>query len=142
MIDHALGWAMAASLLTFLLAADALAQSRSEEDSMRGRVEYETYCAACHGALGNGQGPAADALKVPPTDLTTLSERYGDPLPRPKLVEFIDGRKPVVSHGNREMPIWGKRLWENVPSHTRESQKRSTMLVIIDYLDSLQKKSE
>src|SRR5437870_5993604 len=36
---------------------------------------YNTYCAVCHGRDGRGAGPAAEALKAAPTDLTTLAKK-------------------------------------------------------------------
>jgi mono/diheme cytochrome c family protein len=126
------------TLFTATLAQSAAAQTPSDAPSVRGQAEYEKYCASCHGLKGDGHGPVAPAMNVPPTDLTTLGERYGQPLPRTKLMAFIDGRRPLISHGSREMPIWGEKLWENLPSRTPEARKRSTILVIIDYLDSLQ----
>src|ERR1700747_3834949 len=35
---------------------------------------FASYCAVCHGADGKGNGPAASALKAPPTNLTALSK--------------------------------------------------------------------
>ncbi len=35
-----------------------------------GAALYPAHCAACHGAEGRGDGPAAKGLKVPPADLT------------------------------------------------------------------------
>ncbi len=37
---------------------------------MAGAALYPTQCAACHGAQGRGDGPAAAGLPVPPADLT------------------------------------------------------------------------
>jgi mono/diheme cytochrome c family protein len=122
----------AAVTLAFVMPATA------EAGSERGQAEYEKYCAACHGLAGDGKGPAAAAMSTPPTDLTQLGARYGTPLPKTKLVAFIDGRRPLIAHGDREMPIWGEQLWKDLPSRTPEARKRSTMLVIIDYLDTLQ----
>lgn len=39
-------------------------------DHSTGRVLYAEYCASCHGANGNGKGPAAANLKPPPIDFT------------------------------------------------------------------------
>lgn len=36
-----------------------------------GKKIYGTYCAACHGAAGKGDGPAAPVLKPPPRDFTS-----------------------------------------------------------------------
>jgi hypothetical protein len=80
----------------------------------------------------------APVLTVAPTNLRTLGQRYGMPLPKQELMGFIDGRRPVVAHGSREMPIWGVRLYEDVPSLTPEARKRGAILVILDYLESIQ----
>lgn len=37
---------------------------------------YTAYCAVCHGIDGKGKGPAAEALKVPPTDLTVEEQAF------------------------------------------------------------------
>ncbi len=43
--------------------------------SNSGKEMFNNYCAVCHGRHGKGDGPAAAALKVPPTDLTTLAQK-------------------------------------------------------------------
>lgn len=130
--------ALASGLLAFALAHTAVAQRSPENTGKRGMAEYQKYCAACHGVNGDGDGLVAGALKVAPTDLTRLQERHGRPLPRQKLMEFIDGRRPLIAHGSREMPVWGERLWENLPSRTPEMRIRGSILVILDYLESIQ----
>lgn len=49
-------------------AADPVASSAA--DPAAGGVLYAASCTACHGAKGDGKGPAAIALKPKPTDLT------------------------------------------------------------------------
>ena len=44
-------------------------------DSIAGRDSFEFYCASCHGTRGKGDGPIASALKVAPSDLTSLARR-------------------------------------------------------------------
>lgn len=38
-----------------------------------GEVLYNQYCASCHGAKGDGKGPAAAALKPKPTDFLDMA---------------------------------------------------------------------
>src|ERR1700683_3725370 len=49
----------------------------TKTSSTSGSEMFINYCAVCHGKSGNGDGPAASALKVPPADLTTLAKRNG-----------------------------------------------------------------
>lgn len=104
-----------------------------------GRAPYEQYCASCHGAAADGQGPVAESFAEPPPDLRQLARKYGSPLPRPKLIEFIDGREMVRAHGTRDMPVWGEKLLAGVPPGAgNEAFKRGTIAVILDYLETLQ----
>jgi putative copper export protein/mono/diheme cytochrome c family protein len=51
------------------------------ESIARGASLYPANCASCHGPAGQGDGPAAAALKVPPADLTAahvLDHSEGD----------------------------------------------------------------
>ena len=48
-----------------------------------GEEMYNTYWAVCcHGQDGRGAAPAAEALKTPPTDLTTLAQKTVGNIPR------------------------------------------------------------
>ncbi len=52
-------------MLSWMLVPLALAA-----DPAAGRALYAASCTACHGAAGDGKGPAAVALKPKPTDFT------------------------------------------------------------------------
>jgi mono/diheme cytochrome c family protein len=88
--------------LLLIAATIAAAAARGEEPS--GKQLYLQHCASCHGKGAKGDGPVAPSLKTPPTDLTTLSARK---VSEAQLMEYIDGRRHVVAHGPREMPVWG-----------------------------------
>lgn len=107
-----------------------------------GKAPYDQYCASCHGPAADGKGPVAEEMKIEPADLRKLSERYGDPLAKPRLREVIDGREMLRSHGTPNMPVWGDKLLESVPpgADGNEFFKRGTIFVIIDYLQTLQAK--
>jgi len=101
---------------------------------------YTQYCASCHGIAGRGDGPAAGELTKPPSDLTRLAARWGTPLDRERLATFVDGRDAPRAHGTPEMPVWGERLYEGerAESPAREAARRGTILLILEYLQTLQ----
>src|ERR1019366_10393602 len=72
-----------------------------------GQQMYVTYCAVCHGADGRGNGPAARALKAPPADLTTLSQRNGGVFPENHVNSVLQFGSENPAHGSADMPIWG-----------------------------------
>jgi mono/diheme cytochrome c family protein len=72
----------------------------------KGEENYKAYCAACHGVSGKGDGPAATALKVPPTDLTRLAANAGGKFPT-MHVETMIRNADNPAHGSKDMPVWG-----------------------------------
>lgn len=73
-----------------------------------GKDMYLQYCAACHGKEGKGDGPAAKALKVPPTNLSALTSNNHGAFPDIRIARAIDGSDDLAAHGSRDMPIWGE----------------------------------
>ena len=70
-------------------------------------------CAVCHGLEGKGDGPLGDVLMKRPADLTHISDRNGGTFPYAQIFAVIDGRYAVPSHGEREMPVWGRQFLED-----------------------------
>ena len=103
-----------------------------------GNDMYTAYCAVCHGADGKGGGPAASALKVPPTDLTLLSKNNGGKYPALKVSSSIRGESALPAHGSKDMPIWGHLFWSMSSGHESEVQQRVANLT--KYIESLQAK--
>ena len=89
-----------------------------------GAEMYKAYCAVCHGVNGNGHGPAADALKVSPPDLTMLAKGNGGVYPSDHVRAAIEGDPRLSSHGAKEMPVWGDLFWRMSQAHTSEVQLR------------------
>lgn len=75
--------------------------------SLKGPDLYRAYCATCHGLTGRGDGPTAPALKAKVPDLTQLARNNGGAFPSARVREMISGDQVLLSHGSREMPIWG-----------------------------------
>ena len=97
---------------------------------------YKAYCAVCHGMDGKGSGPAAEALKVTPTDLTALAKMNGGKYPFDHVASTIQGELHLPAHGSREMPVWGALFWSMSQGHSSEVQLRITNLN--NYVKSLQ----
>jgi mono/diheme cytochrome c family protein len=119
-----------------------------------GKAEYHSSCAPCHGSDGKGTGPISAMLKVPPPNLTVLAKKNKGVLPFSAVYEIIDGRKTVMAHGTRDMPIWGDRYVpepskaliprpsENILSlfYDPEAVVRMRIFAVIDYLNRIQEK--
>lgn len=107
-----------------------------------GEKMYLAYCAACHGSDGKGTGPAAPAMKVPPTDLTTLAKANGGKYPAAHVFNVIYGDTALPqSHGSKDMPVWGNlfsTLSSGTPTARGEVQVRINQ--ISDHIKSLQAK--
>lgn len=97
-----------------------------------GRTLYMQYCGACHGVDGKGTGPAAPAMKTPPSDLTML-QKPGEAFPAARVVTHIDGTRDVPAHGSREMPMYG-----DVFKHTKTPAPPVAINTLVDYLKTLQ----
>jgi mono/diheme cytochrome c family protein len=103
-----------------------------------GQEMYKSYCAVCHGTDGKGNGPAVEALKVPPPDMTTLAEKNGGKYPALRVSAIIRGEEVLPAHGSKDMPIWGHLFWRMSGGHEAEVQQRVANLN--KYIESLQKK--
>jgi len=97
---------------------------------------FKTYCASCHGAGGQGNGPLARVLRQPPADLTQLSKRNGGTFPDVRVRRLIDGRD-VESHGDREMPVWGDAFRATVEGRSSETAA-ARIAALVDHLASIQ----
>ncbi len=107
----------------------------SAEDDV-GKIQYQSSCAACHGAGAKGDGPVAKELKTRPPDLTVLAKNNNGVFPYSRVYQTIDGRDSTVpSHGTREMPIWGYRF-----GPTQAYRFKARVVAVIDYLKSIQEK--
>jgi mono/diheme cytochrome c family protein len=102
---------------------------------------YMAYCASCHGTDAMGTGPAATALKTPPTDLTMLSHKNNGNYPAATVYEIIvsSGTALIPAHGNAQMPVWGPLFASMSNSGPRENAIAMRAGNINDYLKGLQR---
>jgi mono/diheme cytochrome c family protein len=84
-----------------------------ERDAPTGAEDFATFCAACHGASGRGDGAAAAGLDRKPADLTGLSARNGGVFPGTAVMAKIwgyTGVSPGGREGGSPMPEFGPLL--------------------------------
>ena len=106
-----------------------------------GEALYNELCAVCHGPSGNGDGPAASALKKMVPDLTRLSARNDGVFPWEAVEKAITGEARVASHGSVDMPIWGKLFSELRPDrkpHQRDVLGKQRIYNLTSYLETIQ----
>lgn len=106
--------------------------------SNSGKQMFDDYCAVCHGKDGKGAGPAASAMKTPPTDLTLLAQKDGGKYPSAHVASVLRGQATTAAHGSQDMPIWGPLFSSISQGHEAQVQQRITNLV--QYIETLQAK--
>lgn len=104
-----------------------------------GRQMYVNYCAPCHGLDGRGAGPAASALKSPPTDLSQLSKSNNGIYPAKRMIAVLEFGTDTPAHGSKEMPIWGPIL-QKVNHRGGGGEDTQTLRInnLVKYLETLQ----
>jgi hypothetical protein len=129
----------AARLLAPVLLLAACA--REGPPDLAGRDMYLRYCASCHGPEGRGDGPLAPSLARLPADLTQLAKKNAGQYDERAVMSVIDGRRQVIEHGTRDMPVWGAIFEEEgatdpYPAYHSLLQSR----LLVDYLATIQER--
>lgn len=105
--------------------------------SIKGPDLYRAHCAPCHGSEGKGNGPMVAALKVKVPDLTVLAKNNAGQFPAANVRKTIAGQDVLLSHGSREMPVWGP-IFHQIEDDRDFGNVRVENLV--KYLESIQQK--
>jgi mono/diheme cytochrome c family protein len=99
--------------------------------TMDGQQLFSHYCAVCHGTDLKGTGPAAEALKKRPADLTQITRKSGGNFPEVHVIRVIKGADDTIgAHGSRDMPIWGELFTSLKSKETAELRVNSLMRYI------------
>ena len=105
--------------------------------SLNGADLFKEYCAVCHGTDAKGSGPAADALKKRPADLTQLSRKNSGTFPELHVMNYIKGAEVTAAHGSRDMPVWGN-IFSQMSSNQDLVQVR--VYALLKYIEGMQAK--
>ncbi|MEH6644832.1 c-type cytochrome [Sulfitobacter sp.] len=121
------------------LALSACAQHQPPQ--VRGAAFYAKYCTSCHGTSAQGDGPIAASFRVPPANLTLISERNGGVFPIEDVMAQINGYEGRHQFGG--MPEFQKDLNGPVVDYVAASgEVIKTPKALIDmasYLENIQR---
>ena len=102
--------------------------------------DYATYCSACHGAGGKGDGEIAADLSKKPADLTRLSARNGGVFPTTRVMAQIWGYAGAKGRG--VMPDFAPLMGgDTVPYDGGDGIETPTPMRLVglaEYLNSIQ----
>ena len=105
-------------------------------ETLNGVDLFKEYCAVCHGNDAKGDGPAADALKKRPADLTQLARKNGGAFPELHVMSFIKGENAVAAHGSRDMPMWGSIFSQMSPNPDLVQVRTYALLKYIEQIQT------
>ena len=100
-----------------------------------GKRDFRTYCPACHGLEGKGDGTLGEFLTLAVPDLTKLTKLNAGRFPEERVTEVVDGRADVKVHGMRDMPVWGD--WFNAEAVSQDTDREARELIVQDRISSL-----
>ena len=103
-----------------------------------GKDMFNHYCVSCHGQDAKGGGPVVAALKTPPPDLTTLTQRSGGKFPDVRVFGAIHGDLDMAAHGSKNMPVWGD-VFQSM-DHNNGAQVQMRISNLTSYIKSIQAK--
>src|ERR1035438_3044991 len=105
--------------------------------TLNGAELYTTYCAVCHGKDGKGAGPAAEARKKQPSDLTQIARKHNGKFEPLRIQKMITGADVVAAHGSRDMPTWGA-VFGSISGD--DGTRRLRINSLVNYIDKMQAK--
>lgn len=100
---------------------------------------YATFCAACHGTTGRGDGPAAADITPAPADLARISSANGGTYPLVRVMGTIYGYSEGEVGGMPEFAsvVEGDTvLVETAPGVATPTPER--LVALAEYLETLQ----
>lgn len=103
-----------------------------------GKEMFAHYCTPCHGADGKGRGPVVIEQKVPPVDLTVLSQKNHGKFPEKHVNHVLQYGADIPSHTSVEMPVWGPILGKINQKDPKDRMLRVSSLS--QYLETIQAK--
>ena len=121
--------------------AQAPAKTGSKANLAAGKELFHQHCSVCHGEDAKGNGSMYDpesgdpSKRVPPANLTVLSEWNAGKFPADRVRNAIYSKGPIPAHGTPKMPAWGD-VFYSMKSDPKGLEKRVGDLTA--YIESIQ----
>ena len=125
----------------FVAYAQTPAKTSPGANIVAGKELFHQHCSVCHGEDAKGHGSMYDpesaepSRRVPPTDLTVLSEQNAGKFPADRVRDAIYSKGPIPAHGTPEMPAWGD-VFYSLKTNPKRLEKRVHDLTA--YIKSIQ----
>lgn len=139
-VPAALAVAMALGVSSHPVTAQQASSAAGRPTQFVGSELFRSYCVACHGKAGRGDGALGDLMKVRPPDLTVFSRDNGGVFPSEMVKKIIDGRQPVAGHGGKDMPVWGD-AFQSASGGSGEAAVQERIEALVRHIESLQVKA-
>jgi len=129
-----------AGLSCILLSACTEGSVADSETVSEGQRIYAKECAACHGARGEGAGPASLSLAVVPPDLVYLKQRNDGYFPREFVSRFVMGRLEKDDPASPMPDFSAVGLRHVYPDGGADGEVLETDFAnLLDYLEAIQR---
>lgn len=102
---------MKPALALALMAGLAACLAKPAPKVPTGAEDFATFCAACHGSSGKGDGEAGETLGKMPANLTTLAARNNGVFPTAAVMTKIWG---YAKEDGRVMPVFAPLLEDDL----------------------------
>lgn len=125
----------------FVASAQLPAKTRPKPNLAAGKELFHQHCSVCHGEGAKGNGSMYDpesaepSRRVPPADLTALSERNAGKFPADRVRDSIYSKGSIPAHGTPDMPAWGNVFYD-LKSNPKRLEERVRDLTA--YIESIQ----
>lgn len=115
-----------------------------------GKEFFHQNCSICHGVDAKGYRSKGSGLiydpdsaeperRVPPGDLTVLSEHNAGKFPADRVRESVSSKGLIPAHGTPEMPAWG-HAFDSLKSEPKRLEQRLRDLTA--YIESIQEQKK
>jgi mono/diheme cytochrome c family protein len=98
------------ALCTLVAAATLPVARANAANPAEGKQNYDAVCAACHGPTGNGDGPGAATLSVPPRKFSDCAVM--EKIPDKTMIDVIK-HGGTAAHLSPEMQPWGSAFTDD-----------------------------